>query len=173
MESESSKIYTTAPEAATDGASTINGAHLDGFVIPENDEEFFDPDAPLEIDEDGEPIAQQYTPERLDKAAFYITFKTLFQVPAMLDQDFAPLAIQTGEDDQARAASDAGYDLLEIWYPAALEPNSESIAHLMVIGPFLVGKLMIARMILAEKRQPIYEHGPAAQPQPEVNKGAI
>ena len=153
---ESSKAN-KATEA--DGAFTVDGSHLDSFVIPENDEAFVDPDAPLEIDEAGEVIEPQFEPERLDKAAFFITFKTVFQVPAMFDQDFAPLAIQQEENDQGRAASDAAYDLLEIWYPAALEPNSESITHLLVLVPFLAGKVMMLRMILEQKRRTI-EHAP-------------
>ena len=171
-ETESSKTSKTTAE--TSGASTDSGAHLDTFVIPENDEDFVDPDAPQEIGQDGEPIAPEFAPDRLDKAAFFITFKTIFQVPAMLDTDFAPLAIQREEMDQARAASDAAYDLLEIWYPAALEPNSESIAHLMIVVPFLAGKVMLLRMILEDKRNTI-DHVPTPQPtpEPEVNKGAI
>lgn len=152
-----------------------DGSHLDTFVIPENDDAFVDPDAPQALDEDGAPIAPEYTPDRLDKAAFYITFRTIFQVPAMLDKDFAPLAIQNEEQDQGRAASDASYDLLEIWYPAALEPNSESIAHLMVVVPFLAGKVMMLRMILEQKRMTI-EHPPIVQTEPDVSnevKGAI
>lgn len=167
-------LKTSETTAETGGASTDSGAHLDTFVIPENDDSFVDPDAPQEIGEDGEPIAPEFAPERLDKAAFYITFKIIFQVPAMLDKDFAPLAIQSGEEDQGRAASDAAYDLLEIWYPAALEPNSESIAHLMIVVPFLAGKVMLLRMILEDKRNTI-EHVPTRQPtpEPEANKGAI
>lgn len=165
---------TTTP---ADGVSTADdGAHLDGFVIPENDEAFVDPDAPQELGEDGEPVDPHFEPERLDKAAFFITFKMIFDVPQMLDPDFQPLAIEASERDQARVASDAAYDLLEIWYPAALSPNSETMAHLMVLVPFLLGKFMIARSILQAKRATI-EHGPALAPVPadkdEEPKGAI
>lgn len=172
-ETESSKM---SEATETGGASTVDvdGSHLDTFIIPENDEAYVDPDAPQALDDDGEPIAPDYTPERLDKAAFYITFKIIFQVPAMLDKDFAPLTIQSDENDQARAASDATYDLLEIWYPAALEPNSDTIAHLLIVVPFLAGKVILLKNILEDKRKTI-EHVPTPQsPAPEAKaRGAI
>lgn len=126
---------------------------MGSFVIPEDDEGVVDPDAPQAINADGELIPpDDFTPERLDRAAFYTTLKTMLGMPGMYDADFQPLAVQSGEEDQARAASDAIYSLLEIWYPNALTPNSPTFAHLMVAVPFIAGKVMIIRAVIAEKR---------------------
>lgn len=135
------------------GASLTDGSHLDGFVIPENDEASLDPDAPQEVDAEGQVMASEdFTPDRLDQAAFYTTLKTLLMLPGQFDADFAPVAVQSFEEDQARAASDSIYSLLVIWYPAALQPNSETIGHLLVAVPFIAGKVMVVRSVLAQKR---------------------
>lgn len=166
-------------EAVTDGASTADGAHLDGFVIPENDEASLDPDAPQQVDAEGEIVEpDDMTPARLDQAAFYTTIKTLLSVPAMYDADFAPVAVQSQEEDQARAASDAIYALLEIWYPSALQPNGDTIGHLLVAVPFIAGKVMIVRSIMSQKRQyaseePTAPPVAAVEPQRAEPKGAI
>lgn len=142
------------------------------FVIPEDDEGSVDPDAPQAVDADGEVIPpDDYTPERLDRAAFYTTLKTLLSMPGMYDADFRPLAVQSSEDDQARAASDAIYSLLEIWYPSALQPNSETIGHLLVAVPFIAGKVMIIRTVLAEKRQRALEATQPPANTPEATSG--
>lgn len=155
----------------------FNADHLDGFTIPENDELVTDPDAPVMLDEDGEPVAQTMTPERLDKAAFATSFNVVLSVPGALDPDFRPIAVQPEETDQARAASDALYDLLEIWYPSALTPNSATIGNLMIVAPFIFGKAMIARAIIADKRArrmtppPMQAANDAGEPNVQNNGG--
>lgn len=168
------QIEAKTPAAAADGASLVDGAHLDAFVIPEDDEASQDADAPQEVGENGEIIpSEEYSPERLDQAAFYTTLKTLVSVPAMYDAAFAPVAIQPQEEDQARAASDAIYALLVIWYPNALQPNSKTIGHLLVAVPFIAGKVMIVRAVLAEKRakvvSPPNEGEEVTMPPPEAH----
>lgn len=153
-------------EAAVGASATIDGSHLSSFVIPENDDDFFDPDAPQAVGEDGLVIAPDSGPQQLDKEAFYVTLKTLLSVPGMYDKDFAPVAVQPGEEDQARACSDAIYSLLEIWYPSALQPNSETLGHLMVAVPFIAGKVMLVRSILIAKRMKTVEPRQRAEDQP-------
>lgn len=138
-------------------------------MIPENDDDFFDPDAPQPIDADGQVIEPDTGPQQLDKEAFYVTLKTLLSVPGMYDKDFLPVAVQPEEADQARACSDAIYALLEIWYPSALQPNSETIGHLMVAVPFIAGKVMLVRSILLSKRmKPVEAPQTASESPPEA-----
>ena len=154
------------------GTGNVDGSHLSSFVIPENDDEFVDPDAPKAIGEDGQLVETEAV--KLDQAAFYVTLKTLLSVPGMYDKDFLPVAVQSSEEDQARACSDAVYALLEIWYPAALQPNSETLGHLMVAVPFIAGKVMLVRTILITKRmKPVEDaraHAETPQPPPSTEE---
>lgn len=146
------QIETTENSETRSASYEQAAAALDTFVIPDNSDAYKDPDAPVDLDADGEPLQQENAAvERIDKAAFFVTIKTVLQVPSMMDADFAPIAIQQGETEGARMASDSIFELLEIWYPSALQPNSDTIAHMMIAGPFLIGKLMIARQILGNK----------------------
>ncbi|QIE44464.1 hypothetical protein G5B38_02375 [Pseudohalocynthiibacter aestuariivivens] len=121
--------------------------------MPDIEGEFTDPDAPQEVNEEGELIgAELAEPERIDRAAFWVVFETGFSMPGMFQTDLAPLAIQPEEKPTARAASDAVYSLLEIYYPKALMPGSETLAHVMIAGPFIAAKLILLRTILAHRR---------------------
>ena len=68
--------------------------------------------------------------------------------------DFEPLAIAERGERGARKASDAMYRLLEIYYPAALTPGGETMANLLILAPFLIGKVRIAAAVIRDKRRP-------------------
>lgn len=130
-----------------------NGAHLNDYVVPDIDDSADDEDAPINVTleqeaEEAEPLE----PEKLSRDAFFTVFKTAFDMPGHLVPDFKPVAIQPNEEQAGRAASDATYSLLEIYYPNALMPQSEVMAHLLVACPFLIGKAMIVRAILQARK---------------------
>ncbi len=137
--------------------------------MPDIDADYHDPDAPFEVGEDGAPVGLE--PERIDREAFWVVFETAFSVPGMMMEELKPLAIKSDEKTAARAASDATYSLLEIYYPAALMPQSATLAHLMVAGPFFVGKALIVREIL-RARQAKQMPAPRNAPEPQQRSSA-
>lgn len=131
--------------------SGSEAAHLLAFRAPDLESEGdAGPDHVLPVDEDGNLPAPP--PERIGKEAFYEVFKIGFSAPGMVIKDLRPLAIQPDEEEPARAASDAIHSLLEIYYPGALTPQSETLAHLMAAAPFLIGKALIVREIMRAPR---------------------
>jgi hypothetical protein len=146
----------TDNQTETDGVSSkLDGSFLNGAVFAEPDAGDADPDAPQELDENGLIILADEAepePQRLDRAAFYTTVKALLGMPAFYDPDFARLAVQREEEDQARASSDACFELVELWFPAMLEQNNATLGHLLVAVPFLAAKVMIVRDIMRNKK---------------------
>lgn len=90
----------------------------------------------------------------IGKDAFFRVFQTAFAVPAMIQPRWQPVAVQSHEIGAARDASDALYDLLEIYYPAALKPQSVTLDCLVRAGPFIAAKVMVVRSILAARIEP-------------------
>lgn len=157
---------TTTSQADTDG-----GAHLDAFMVPDFENEDTDPDAPVAVGEDGLPETEiaEAGSDCIDKDAFFTVFQTAFNMPGMFVKELAPLGIQPEEQGNARAASDATYGLLEIYYPNALKPQSETLAHVLVAGPFFIAKAMVAREAFKAMRRPKQQPIEAkAQPAPEA-----
>jgi len=146
--------------AATSSKPSDDGSHLDDFTVAEIDEADGGPDQLIQLDENGEPFGDlghddfDDAPAQLDKDAFFEVFCIAFNVPGQIMPDFARVGISEPERPAARAASDAAYRLLEIWYPQALQPGSETVAHLIVLGPFLIGKAMIVREVLRVRKMP-------------------
>lgn len=124
---------------------------LDSFTVPPIDGDQADPDAPVDLGDDGEPVTSS-GPEAVDKDQFWIVFQTAFGMPGMFLPDLRPMAIQPFEEAPARQASDATHSLLEIYYPSALMPQSETLAHLMAAMPFFLAKAMIVREIIRSRR---------------------
>lgn len=133
------------PEFADDGS------HLDDFAAADLGEigEGVDPLSVEHMD-----VANTNGPPMMDKEAFWIVFSTGFSLPQFINAKYAPLAIQDEETISARGASDAIHSLLEIWYPQTLVPGGETVAHLLVALPFVIGKVMIMRAIAADAKQP-------------------
>lgn len=144
----------SGPEIAPDadlGHDTPD--HLNDFRAPDLELEGGGGDDVVQVDpETGEMPQPAEAVELLTKSAFYTVFKTAFAVPGMLGRDFKPLAIQPDEEDTARDASDAVYELLEIYFPQALMPQSEGLARIMRAAPFIMGKVLIVREILTARR---------------------
>lgn len=151
---------TTSLEAEIQPVGDGGAAHLEAFHIPDIDEDTDDPDGFIDLDENGEALPP--APVQIDKEAFYVVFCTAFDAPGMLMAKFKPVGIQPDERQTSRAASDAIYGLLEIYYPKALMPQSEVLAHLMVAGPFVIGKVMIVREIFRADRAKSVEEAKAA-----------
>ena len=131
--------------------------HLTGFRASELDTEGGGADDVVRVDaETGEridPETGETALELISQDVFYeVVFKTGFAVPGMLVPDFAPVAVQPNEEDNARAASDATYRLLEIYYPKALMPGSDTLVDLLKVGSFVLAKAMLVRVILEERR---------------------
>lgn len=148
---ETSRKKTAIEEPTRSTFTADDGSHLDTFDMPEPDDGGPVPDAPIPIGEDGEPVR---SPERIDTEGFWIAFQAIFDLPGtMIDRGFAPLAIQPEEKDTARRASDATYALLSIYYPRALEPNSETLGHLIYAVPFFIGKARLAAELIRQRRE--------------------
>ncbi len=134
-----------APEAEHD---------LDSFRAGDLDPAGGDEGAILEASEDGSFGAAEddVVPASLDRDAFWETWKIAWSLPASIDPALSPLSVQPESEGRERAASDAIHRLLEIWYPAALQPQSETIGLALVAAPVLIGKAMIIREVLADRR---------------------
>ena len=131
-------------------AHNDDGAFLADFVVPDIDDDADDLDAPVHVEAIATADAAEV--ELIGKDAFFTVFLTAFAVPQFVQSDLAVLAVQPDEESAARAASDATYGLLKIYYPAALTPKGEVFGHLMIAGPFFIAKAMIVREVLRARR---------------------
>lgn len=136
----------TAPEPIAE-----DGAHLDGFRMPEIDAGGDDLEAPQEVGPEGEVIGAD--PELMDHETFWQMFQLAFSLPGTFLPEFEPLGIQPHEVQPGRAASDACRDLLAIWYPQALKPGNETLGLILTAAPFLIAKVTVVRMILRNRAE--------------------
>lgn len=145
-----------APENASEAISENPAAHLMEFRAPDLDGSGGGEDDVIALGEDGEPVDQIDTAEAVElmsKDAFYVVIRHSFGLPGMFMPDWRPLAIQPSEETIARDASDAIYELLEIYYPGALMPQGDTFARLATAAPFILAKVMVVREILNAKRR--------------------
>ncbi|MCG7626496.1 hypothetical protein MHM88_01660 [Epibacterium sp. MM17-32] len=128
--------------------------HMQSFRAPDLEAEGGGADDVVHLDaETGEPLDAMAEVEQISKEAFFVAFRHSFGLPGMFSAQWKPLAIQPDETEIARDASDAIYELLEIYFPSALSPQSEMFARLSRAAPFILAKVMIVRMILEERRR--------------------
>lgn len=109
----------------------------------------------VQVDEAGqplEPVDGQEVVEMMTKDAFFVVLRHSFGLPGMFMPDFRPLAIQPEEEPIARDASDAIYELLEIYYPGALMPQGDTFARIARAAPFIFAKVLVVREILRARR---------------------
>ena len=133
-------------EAAPDEA-----AHLDTFRAPEIEGEAqAAPDDVQPVGDDGEPVPA--VPEQISKDQFWTVFQQAFGLPGLFSPRWKPLGIQPDEIDTARAASDAIYEIAEIYLPSLLQPGGDMATRLLACVPFIMAKAAIARAILAEMK---------------------
>ncbi len=100
----------------------------------------------------------------LTKDEFYQAVKTLFDLPNIfLPVPIKSLPIHEAEEPQARAATDAFYDvaLKSPWLRKLLEPGAEWLQPLLAIGTFVVGKIVAVN---AELRGRVAANDNAATP---------
>lgn len=142
----------TEDQAIFSATMPDTGAHLDEIRAPEICDDGPAVDDVQPIDKETGELLDAPPPDQIDQAAFFTVFGLAFQIPQMIDPIFKPVAIQPGEKDQARAASDALYSLLEIYYPQALMPGSETIGNLVVVGSFVGGKVMVVRACIQARK---------------------
>ncbi|AUQ50005.1 hypothetical protein PhaeoP83_01732 [Phaeobacter inhibens] len=178
----------TPEQSGTPSNNSDDGAILDGFVMPDIEAgDSDDPAAPIEVGEDGErlpvEVEPEKKPEKISQEAFWFVFQTTFDWPAMLLAQIEPMAakvaIQPEEMAIARKSSDNIYALLAIYYPKALVPGSDTIAHVLHAAPFIVAKVMLVREIFRQRKarditppepaQPPAQ-GEAQQPEPQEIK---
>ncbi|PJE25770.1 hypothetical protein SAMN06297129_2440 [Pseudooceanicola antarcticus] len=150
--SETDQLHAT-PQAEAGGHEDELAAYLRRIEVPDLDADGPSrPTAPRVMSE-GQEIGEAPPAPPIDQETFYgVVFSAAFNVPGLVMPRFAPLAIQPGEEPTARAASDACYELLRIYYPQALQPGSETLGHLLTAGPFLVAKALVVRTIMLEMR---------------------
>lgn len=142
-----------APQSAPQSAENAAPEFMNEFRAPEIETDGGGVDDVISVDDTGAPIPDAETVvEALSKDAFWHVFKTAFAMPAMFAPDFKPLAIQEHEIEIGRDASDAIYEILEIYYPSALLPQGEMFARFARAAPFVLAKVMIVRTIFAERR---------------------
>tara|TARA_R110002074_G_scaffold8131_19_gene34104 strand:- start:2173 stop:2664 length:492 start_codon:yes stop_codon:yes gene_type:complete len=129
-------------------------------------------DAVREVDEDGNEV-DNGEPEAppidhlMTKDAFYGMIEMGFSVPAMIEPVFAPVAIQEAEAPQARLAFDAGYDLIEEYYPNFLKDRGfDKLGKIVLVGMFLAAKIKVTTMCFGElKRRDMEARRAVQQPQ--------
>jgi hypothetical protein len=143
------------PEA--DGGGTARdpmadqAARLEAVRAPDiEDDGEAAPDDLRQVDDEGQVIGG--APELIGKDAFWTVWQNSFAMPGWFSPRWKPLAIQPDEIEPGRAASDAAYEILEIYMPSALTPQGEMIQRLAVLVPFIFAKAQIARGILAEMK---------------------
>lgn len=164
----------------TDTAS--DAAHLDSFVASELEAEGGGEDDVTRLDEKGDPIQPEgveQVVEKITKEAFFTVFRHAFGMPGMFSADWKPLAIQPEEEPIARDACNAIYEILEIYYPAALMPQGDTFARLAAAAPFVLAKVMVVREILNSKRRARIEAQAGAKmtfqtkrtPEPKAGQG--
>lgn len=139
-----------APHAGGDAQEQELADYLRRIDVPDLDADGpTSPHAPRLLGEDGD--APPPAPP-IDREAFFVVFGSIFNTPQYFQKRFAPLAIQAEEKESARAASDSIYALLEIYYPQALQPGSDTLGYLLTAAPFLMAKAMVVRAIFVELR---------------------
>jgi len=147
-----------ATSGQENGVSVDSGAsesgHMTNFRAPELETEGGGADDVVMVDEEtGQPVDLVAEVEQISKAAFFVAFRHSFGLPGMFLPHWKPLAIQPAEVEIAQDASDAIYELLEIYWPAALSPQSETFGRIARAAPFILAKVMIVRMILEDRRK--------------------
>jgi len=152
--SEGAEMDVTPLSGPENGLSgDLGAAHMETFRAPELDTDTGGADAVVQVDEGGAPLNVETAVEQMSKGAFFVVFNHAFGLPGMFMPDFRPLAIQPEEEPIARDASDAIYELLEIYWPQALLPQGDTFARIARAAPFILAKVMILRMILMERRR--------------------
>lgn len=146
---------TSGPENGLSVDSGASGSgHMTNFRAPELETEGGGADDVIPVDEKtGDPVALVTEVEQIGKEAFFVAFRHSFGLPGMFVPMWKPLAIQPEEMEIAQDASDAIYELLEIYWPAALSPQSETFGRIARAAPFLLAKVMIVRMVLEDRRR--------------------
>lgn len=148
-------------------SSADTGAHLDDLIVAELPPIEGEPEAVIPREEYEARQAQEAAELEAETAAeleaeaaaarlsiddFWTVFRSAWSVPQGFDPAFAPLAVQPHEEEAARAASDAVYELIAIYYPSLLTPNTRTGALLLAMAPFMIAKVATVRAIMAEKR---------------------
>ena len=159
------------PEKASQAepASSTETSHLDRI-------EFADPEisgSGVSDMPEGEGDELDAGPALLSKDDFFAAFQAMFQFPNLLPVPPLPLQslpIKDHERPQARAASDAIYDIaLESPYLRWLiEPQSVWMQRALVISAFAGGKAMAIHGEI-KSRQPAPQPQPKAQPAKSAN----
>ncbi|MFG5381938.1 hypothetical protein [Yoonia sp. R2-816] len=149
-------------------------AALESMAMPDITPGDADADGPQQVDDDGNPVfePESFEPEKLTKDAFWAAFKAAFQLGSVMfpGGPLPQLAIQPHEQDHARAASDATYDLLDAYAPFFLDSGRDQLMLFMTAGSFFFLKAKVVQMAVLERRAERMDtaqasrHGPRPQP---------
>ena len=155
------ETHEPAPKATT---ADVGFDALSSVAFPNVESQEQDEDAPHEIGGDGLPISDSVPhakpqAERMTKDAFWFTFKGAFKIGSVLPFVGVPeLAIAPDEYEHGRVASDAIYDLLEMYLPSFFDSDREVLGLLIAAGSFLIMKgMVVAAVIKARQAQQIAE----------------
>lgn len=88
---------------------------------------------------------------------FYQCVKAMFELPnVFLPTPIKSLPIADGEEQQARAATDAlyGIALKSPWLRFLLQPGAEWLQPIIAIGTFALGKIAVVRLELSARNAP-------------------
>lgn len=148
----------SGPENGVTGDFSDDGpGHMARFRAPVLETEGGGADDVVPVDQEtGEPVdavAEVPEVEQITKEAFFVAFRHSFGLPGMFIPMWKPLAVQPEEVEIARDASDAIYEMLEIYFPSALMPQSENFMRITRAAPFILAKIMVVRMILEDSRR--------------------
>lgn len=151
----------TGPQAASAEIPGLDD--LEGFRAPDLEGSGGGADDVVMLGEDGAPIDHGEAVEQMTKDAFWSVFRHGFGLPGLFSAPWKPLAVQPEEEEIARAASDAIYELLEIYWPGALMPQGDTFARLAAAAPFIMAKVLVVREILHQRRADRLAPAPANQ----------
>lgn len=130
-----------------------------GGIQASIDSQFEPIEIPMDTAETGVPAGGLTADGLLTKDQFYLGFKGMFDVCGVIPIEPFPLksmTIKPDEEEQARACSDAIYEIAEEspWLRFLLEPQGKWVPRLMAIGMFTGGKIVAVRTEIAGKLEP-------------------
>ncbi len=149
-------------------------AALESMAMPDITPGDADADGPQQIGEDGNPVfePESFEPEKLTKDAFWAAFKAAFQLGSVMfpGGPLPQLAIQPHEQDHARAASDATYDLLDAYAPFFLDSGRDQLMLFMTAGSFFFLKAKVVQMAVLERRAERMDTAQASRTGPQPRR---
>ena len=136
---------------------------------PEPDDLKQDDFAPRVIGEDGQIEGDETDNDApMTNKTFRVALKSALTIPAGFSPDWKPLAIQPNETEMFNEAADGLFELVQIWAPSLLVPDSPTVQAIIKAMPLFLMKAMVVREILAARNSKPVIEGKADEPAPEA-----